>query len=303
MATKQVKRNSGALLDVTFYADEATLDADGSVTYAVTKADGTSLSTGNATHVGTAGSGAYRLTLAPQANLNLLTATFTGTFGGIVQSQSVEIDIVGGFYVSLAELRALPNLSDAAKFTTAELVAARHWFETRFERYTRRAFVARYRRLTLISSGEGSLEVPDTDLRVVRSLTVDSSALADVTLAALQFNGSAITPNRLMSSINATWSERAPFGYRGSAVVVSYEYGLDSPPADVRDAALLAIRSHLLADQSGRPMLSIADGAGGTTRFLLPDDNRPFGIPEVDVVANDYRRRDESLTSVPLGCG
>jgi hypothetical protein len=112
VATKQVKRNTGALVEVTFSGDETPLDADGAVTYAITKADGTSLTTGTATHVGSAGSGRYNLTLPPQADLNLLTATFTGTFGGIVQSQSVAIEIVGGFYVALSDIRAAANVTD-----------------------------------------------------------------------------------------------------------------------------------------------------------------------------------------------
>src|SRR5688572_10087444 len=39
-------------------------------------------------------------------------------------------------YLTVAQVRALPNLSDVAKFTDAEITAATVWFETVFEDYT-----------------------------------------------------------------------------------------------------------------------------------------------------------------------
>lgn len=305
MANQRVLQGVAATLTVTFVDQNGkAADAVGAVTVGVTRADGTVLkAAGTATTHGATGVYNVALTAAENTQLDTLTATWKD---GVTTRATTYHDVVGGYYVSIGELREPANLSDATKFPDAKLIEARNWFETRFEGHTGRAFVPRARRLTLISSGAGSLELADTDLRSVTSLTIDGTALAGDVLTALQFNGATVTPNRLTSSINATWSEAAPFGYRGSALVVAYTYGWDSPPYDVREAALIAIRTKVLTDKNanvGRPMLSVADGSGGTTRYLMPDENRPFGDPDVDAVANAWRRKDSLFASVPLGCG
>ena len=75
-------------------------------------------------------------------------------------------------------------------------------------------------------------------------------------------------------------------------ISIAYEYGLDSPPDDIREAALIAIRSKLLADRHGLPSreLSISN-ADGIVSIAQPGTDRPTGIPEVDEVLNAYRDR------------
>lgn len=279
MPHTQVLRNSGERLQVTFTVDGVATDPDGnSATVTITKADGTVLQASTPTT--RLDAGVYTYSLQPQADLNELTATWTGTFSGVTQSITTRVEVVGGYYCSLAELRAEPNLDSTTKFTTAKLIAARQWFETLAERYCNQAFVPRYRRLRLSGDGTTRLFLPDP--YVTRILSVTDTAtntlftadeLAD--LVADPVSGAVTRVSLGVWPANSLW--------------VEYEHGLTDVPDDIHDAAKIAVRDKLLNDQTGRPMLSIADGAGGTTRFAMPGPGRPTGIPDVDAALNGYR--------------
>jgi hypothetical protein len=303
----QVLRNSGEQLRVTFTIDGVATDPDGqAATVTITADDGTAVAT--AATAARISAGVYGYVLAPQADLDVLTAVWSATFSAIPMAVTTTVEIVGGYYVSLAELRALPNLSDTTKFTTADLIDARQWFETKFERYTGRAFVPRYRRLVMWGSGVDTMQLPDQYIRTLRTVSFGTVDLSDAALANIALEASGQIRHFWPLGINGPDDSFGVYGStfpRNARITLAYEYGLDQTPDDVADAAKQAIRSHLLNDETGRPMLSIADGAGGTTRFATPGPNRPFGIPDVDAVANDRRRTDrqgDTLTvgSVPL---
>jgi hypothetical protein len=63
---------------------------------------------------------------------------------------------------------------------------------------------------------------------------------------------------------------------------------MDAPPHKIREAALIAIRTRIINDKIGRSVRSLADGAGGTTRYSFAGPGRPTGIDDVDVVLNSY---------------
>lgn len=275
--------NTVATPEVTFYSDESATSADGPVTVDVVKSDGTVVA--NDAVTSNVGTGRYRYTLAAQSQMDDLTLTWSGTFSGMAQSITTYVEVVGGFYFTLAELRALPNLSDTNKFTTSELADARRWFETVAERYCGVAFVPRFQRVTLDGTDLAYFQLPDIPVRKVRSVSVDDVALTSTELDALAVSAGGF------GYIDRTDGALVTKGYGN--VSVAYEYGLDGPPDDLRHAGLVAARHKLLTDLQGTPAreLSIANDLGGTTRFSTPSEDRPTGLLEVDAVLASYRDR------------
>jgi hypothetical protein len=90
-----------------WYEDGAVVDP-GSVTVGITRADGTVLVAAGAATTGS-GTGArtYNLTTTHTALLDRLTVTWTSTLKGTLLSY---VEVVGGFWFSLAELRAIRGL-------------------------------------------------------------------------------------------------------------------------------------------------------------------------------------------------
>lgn len=194
--------------------------------------------------------------------------------------------IVGGAtrYVTLAQVRTLPNLADAAKFTDAEIESAMDWFETTFEDFTGMAFVPRTatERLT---GGRSTLMLkrwPVRSITAVRSFTTATSSTV-FTAAELA--------DLLVDSTGEI--KRYSLGYWPTDVEVEYTHGQASPPADVRKAALVAIQEKLMEDNSGRPTDRTygTATAGVFVRSILPGKDKPFGLASVDEVAVRYRAK------------
>lgn len=285
VADQRILQGTAATLTVTMLdQDGVTADAAGAVTVRVQKADGTDVLAAGTATTNPAGTGTYAvaLTAAQTATLDVLTATWTDA--GDSSTTTTRHEIVGGYYATIADLRALANLADTSKFTNDELIAARRWFEELVERYTGTAFVPRYGRIWVSGSSSSSLLPNVGPLRSLRSARSYTDATTYTSFSVSDLADVQVDDWRLYRRSLGVWD------YGTSNLLLEIEYGYDRPPADVRDAALIAIRSHLLNDQSGRPMLSVADGAGGTTRFAIPGDNRPTGIPEVDTILNRYRQ-------------
>lgn len=307
MANAQVLRNSDERLQVVFYVDGVPTDPDAdAVTVTITRDDGTALA--SAASAIRLDQGVYAYPLSPQANLDHLTAVWTGMFSAITQSVTTYVDIVGGYYVSLAELRAMKNLDDATKFTAEDLIAARQWFETSFERYTGRAFVPRYKRIVMWGSGGAVMQLPDEYLRSLRTVKFASVDLSSAAIANISVEASGRIQHFWPLGINGPDDS---FGVYGSTfpanarITFVYEYGMDACPDDVREAAKTAIRMRLLDDETGRREYALVTDVG-VVRYSRPGEDRPFGIEEVDRVANDRRRpgwKADRLTvgSVPIG--
>src|SRR5512143_2294254 len=100
MDVERILRGTPATLTVTFYGDETAVDADGTVTCTIVDDAGTAVDSGNATNED--GIGVYSFDLSAQSDVNLLTATWAGTFSGEATSIVTQAEIVGGFYFTLA---------------------------------------------------------------------------------------------------------------------------------------------------------------------------------------------------------
>lgn len=284
VADQRILQATAATLTVTLLnQDGVAAVAAGVVTVRVQKADGTDvLPAGTATTSGGTGVYTVALTAAQTAALDVLTATWTDA--GDSSTTTSRHEIVGGYYVSIADLRGLQNLADTSKFPDVKLVAARRWFEDLAEQYTGLAFVPRYGRIWLSGNAGSSLLSTVGPLRSLRSARVYGDATTYTAFTAGELADVHVDSWSLYRRTLGYWN----YGTRN--LLLEVEYGYDRPSGDIREAALVAIRSHLLNDQAGRPMLSVADGAGGTTRFAIAANDRPTGIPEVDSVLNRYRQ-------------
>lgn len=228
-----------------------------------------------------------------------ITATEAGTWVYVWTGTGTAADIAPGFftvaavvpsYVTLAELRALPNLDDPTKFSNADLAAAIGWFETLFEDYTGVAWVPRQAVDERHYVGSSDLIILDHPfpraVTAVRSYSdaTTSTAYTGAELADLRLDDSGILRRVSLGSFTS--------GY--GLVSVDYSHGYASPPADVIEAAKTAIRAHLLDDYQANRQYAVSTEAG-IIRTSQPGPDRPFGIPEVDVVAN---RRNHSVPAI-----
>lgn len=265
----EILRNTQATLQVTFYSGGTATDADGDVLVTVLGDDAGTVVAGTAVAGGT---GVYTYTLAPQSNLDLLTVSWAGTFGGTVQSVTTNAEITGAHYVSLADIRALRSLSSTATYPDSRLLEVRSWFADRAESFCGVSFVPRHARDVLDGDGTRTIMLSHLRPRVLEDAFVDDAEVTDLTDWELYGSGKVYRGDAAFTA-----------GYRN--VVIQYEHGYDLPPEDLREAALVAIRYKLLGDQSGIPERATTMATEvGTFNLALAGANRPTGIPEVDAV-------------------
>jgi len=282
VADQRIARGVAATLAYQFTDAEGTVAAPaGVVTVGITRADGTTLVAAGAATVG-AGSAprTYALTAANNLLLDLLAVTWTDAGDGSTHTTLVEV--VGGYYFSVAQARAAePSLQDTVKYPTGDVEARRREVEDEAEDICAAAFVPRYRRVALDGTGARSLTAPDTMLRTLRSVTVDGTVwdagqLANVTLS--EFG--------VLSLTDGVW----PYG-RGN-VVVGYEHGYDRPPTGLTVAALTRLRSRLNLAKSDIPDRAerYVPAEGGVFALSMPGPYKT-GLPDVDAVYERYSLR------------
>jgi hypothetical protein len=187
-------------------------------------------------------------------------------------------------YVTLAEVRTLPNLGDPTKFSDTAIFDAMDWFETTFEDYVGMAFVPRTatERLT---GGCSTLMLQHWPVRSITAVRSYTTASAYTSFTVDELADLLVEPT---GSIR-----RYSLGYWPADVEVEYVHGQLVPPADVKKAALVAIQEKLMENNSGRP----TDRTYGTAtdgvfiRSILPGPDKPFGLASVDEVAARYRAK------------
>lgn len=300
MATQRILRAAPATLTLSTYDANGTLaDASNPVTVGVTRSDGTVLAAAGTATGHTASSGIYTvaLTAVHTSALNRLTATWTAADGS---TWTTYHDVVGGYTFSIAEARASDaSLRDATKYPDALIVATRAEVEDELEMITDRAFVPRYSRLQLNGSGTNVMNLTPTDVRAVRSARMypagDLTSTFYTALTTAQINGLVVTTDGVVTRTDYRgWNEGI------GNVVFEVEYGLDTPPADLKRAILTRLRSRLNMPLSSTPdrASSIAMGELGVYRLDMPEAYKT-GIPEVDAVYDRYSNRKSGGQLVP----
>jgi hypothetical protein len=289
MGLSRVAVHRAATLTHTWYVGETPTDPTGTPTYAIVDANGTAVSSGNATVVG-GSSGQTTAPLAAQSLMRHLTVTWVATVAGGSVTEVDYVEVVGGFFFTLAEGRASNSaLSSTSTYPTAALEAARLEVEVECEEICDRAFVPRYRRVVVDGSGTGDLALGVADVRSIRRAAMADSPDGTFTdLTAAQLAAVAVRPDRTLRRTDGNvWTE-------GTAnIVVEVEYGLDRPPVDLVDGSQIRFRTLLTRPKSAIPdrAQSFVVGEGGTFRIAQPGPWET-GIPEVDAAYDRYSLRE-----------
>lgn len=290
----------------TFYTgpdSETPLDATGDVTVTVVGPDGEEIdgSPFDATSAGE-DTGRYTVTIPGQADVTMLTLTWSATLAGDDVTEVDQLEVCGGPLFSLARARAADtSLASTTTYPTARLVEVRLDVELEVEHITDRAWTRRYARVTQSGSGTPDLLLahPDDDrsardVRTIRSATVDGTALEDAAVAAL-----VVRPDgSLRRTDGGVWAE-------GSGnVVIEYEYGRDGPSETLVRAMLERLRYLAQRPSSGIPdrAESFTDASGAQYRLGAPG---PYttGMPEVDAVYARHSARPTADEPGTVGTG
>jgi len=242
MSDDAILRNTQATLTQKFYSGESLTNATGSVLVTIVgDCGGTIVAAGTATNAGT---GIYTYDVAPQTDLDLLTATWTGTFGGVSQSLGSRVEVQGAYHVSIADIRAITTLANTSTYPTARLVEVRRWWERISEAYCGVAFVPRWGHVTFDGDDTNWAMLADLRPRTVTSATVGGTAVADLSEWYVYDTGKVVRDD----------GSNFPSGVGGAGRVdICYEHGYDAPPADVWEAALIAIEERALGAKTGVP--------------------------------------------------
>jgi len=279
----RVLRNTAATARITFYDGDGPAEADGAVTVTVTKGDGSTLLSTSATNEVEVGE--YSVVIPPQATLNFLTLTWSGTFSGTAITVESNVEIVGGFFFSIAELRAYDKaLQNTDRFTDEDLMEARREVETEFEDICGRAFVARYfREEAMAPDPEASLlwtEKPEVHNLI--TITVDTVDHSDWDV---YFKRDKYSPRALVVCTGAQSI------FSAEDITMEYEYGMKNVPIPIRQKALKRAKQTLIGqnstvDERATTML-IPDV--GTVNLATPGlRGSETGVPDIDVVLSRY---------------
>lgn len=241
----EVVAGRSATIALQLYDDEARVESATAVTVAVQRADGTEvLPAGTATT--SAGVGRYERTLTPAqlAEVDVLTATWSVTLDGQAQTRTTIAEVIGANYFELAELRAMPGLSDTQRYPTSKLAEARTKAQDELERDIGAAFVERYGEATMTGGGNTSLRLRPYVRRIL--------GVVNAGVALSQGEIDALTIYRSGEVVRST----GVFGTCETLrdVVLRFVYGWSAqPPTDVHDAALELARHHVLGWRSFVP--------------------------------------------------
>lgn len=183
-------------------------------------------------------------------------------------------------YFTEGELRALPQMSDTSKYTSARIDAAAAYIVGIIERKVKTSFVERT--VTNERHDGGSY-----------GIVLNRAHVLSVTSATE--NGVSVTSTlRVRSGVVRKYASATSFQPQlwtpgVENVAVTYVSGYSAvPPADVKEAALKGTRWHLLATNSDSAtnarQTALTNDQGGTIQFSVAGKNAPTGYPEVDAV-------------------
>lgn len=274
--TDHVLRQTKATIEIVVSLGYADVEP---VTFTVKRADGTTLTSGNATK-DNAVTGRYFFDLAPQTELDSLTITWTGTFGGVSQTFTTFVEIVGGHIFSVAQARAYGDkeLNSATKYPESTIRTKRVEISELFEKECGVSFFPRFHRETLDGSGTDVLRVSKTRVSRIIALTVDGAAVTGLDLSAVIVYPS----GKLVRS--AGWR----VGNRN--VVIAYEHGWTSAPGEISDAGLALARYELVNSDVTDRAITVSNDLG-TVRLSTPGAKFPTGLPIVDSTLVRYDER------------
>jgi hypothetical protein len=289
--TVRVQKTTQLTMSHTFIVDDVATDAAGAVTVNVKRWDGTVVQTGTASHTsGNVGQYDFVVTggsAGTTAQLDALTVEWTGTIGGAAVTVADDIEVVGGFWFGIAQLRARHKVfANASTYPGSALADSRIIVENEGERITRQAWVPRFAVETL-SGGLGNpfLGLRWPTIRKIRSVKVGGVAWAQADVDTIGWDESGLI---YRGQALVAW----PVGVRN--IVIEYEHGNDRAPLDLADAAMLRMRTVVPRPTSPIPdrAQSYSTEEGGVYALARADEEHT-GIPDVDAVYRSPRYRKE----------
>ena len=283
--SRYVLRMSAETLSITAYSGETASDADGSVTVGITDAAGDTV-VPSGTSTTSAGSGVYSYVLQAQSDLKKVTVTWSGTWGGTAMEFTTTTEVVGNFYATPAEVRALDMISgEASTFPAAHLVGAINYATAVIDDYCGASFVQRYQRDVLNGTDSQSIRVTQLFPETLLAASIDGTALT-----ASEISNTALFEDGTMTRKSDTWTYTTP----GNKVIIEYEHGIAATaPEDIRWAARTLARYHLLEQLSRIPdrATSINSEFGQIVLSQPGGLNRPTPLNDVNVILNRHRHR------------
>tara|TARA_R110000824_G_scaffold196562_1_gene379876 strand:+ start:761 stop:1654 length:894 start_codon:yes stop_codon:yes gene_type:complete len=282
--SRQVLRGTAETLTVTVYSGETGTDAStGSVTIGIVDETGATV-VPSGTSTTSSGSGVYAYVLQAQTDLKKVTATWSGTWG-TAMTFDTHHEVVGGWYATPAEVRAMDSILDeATTFPLADLIDAIDYATAIIDDYTGASFVQRYHRFVMNGTDTDTIRLPVLFPTTLLSASVDGSALS-----ASKITEVALFDDGLLQRKSDLWDYTNP----GNLVTIEVEAGVNtSAPNDIRWAARTLARFHLLEQVSKIPSQAISvQSEFGQIQLAQPGMNRPSPLPDVNVVLNRHRHR------------
>ncbi|HMM41892.1 MAG TPA: hypothetical protein PKA95_08325 [Thermomicrobiales bacterium] len=291
VGSADILRGTASVLEVALSVDGVATDPDASPAPTVTVLDGAGavlVATTPAAIVGS-GSGKLRLSLTPAqtALVNDLTAMWTFTVGGAVQSATTYHRIVGDVLFTLGEARAYDGgaLASSTAYPDATILAGRDRIAEAFAEICAVGFGARYARELLDGDSSESVRIGSHRVLAVRGIRIRSGATWTA-LTAEEIDDVVIYPHGLLYR-----EARSTFPAGRRNVEVEYEHGLQPVPAEIRLAALRLLRDQLVKSPLDDRATSQAGEFGTFALATAGRNGSYFGLPLVDEVLNRYRER------------
>jgi len=240
-----------------FTSAETATDTGSTPTVVCTRSDGTVLAAPVVSDP-TAADGLYRALLLAATHVDrvdVLTIVWSGTVDGLTTALTQTVEVNGGRYVTIPELRAGRGMSDTAKYPTAMLAEIVAGLEHTAEDVVGVAFVPRHQIDRLTGDGSTSLLLSKRSARTIIAVTIDDVA---VTASSFEIDGRSITYSSGFTS--------------AAVVVVEYSHGLDVPPSDLRREVLRLARQEALGESAPLGQNIISQQIDGiSTQFGTPN--------------------------------
>lgn len=256
--------------------------ADGAVTVAVTAEDSTALSTGSATNTDLpTGVYSYTLTETDTSRVDELSVVFSGVWSGTARTRTVTVDVRGARYFDLDDLRVRADIGDEMAHSNERLETARCDAEDLVRQYLHTDMVGVFRSDLVHGSGTKYMYLPDY-ARSVRQVTIDGTAI-DLAGVDVEAHGVLVRPDLWTKSSTGQANIRRRW-------IAGYD---DQPDERLRAALITYGRWRLLeAKDEGMPAgATRIDTQVGALQIAIATPDRPTGIPQVDAVIMDWRRR------------
>lgn len=272
-----ILRNTPGTLELKVYKDGTLTDLDADPTIAVTDANGNAVTTGAVTKPAST-TGIYRSVLPGQANLNRLTAVWTGLLSSETVKFAQVYEIAGNLLFTEAEARATTitglqtPLADETDHPDSAIARMRALITDQFEWRTGRSWIRRYARMELSGTGTAIIDLTDGRPRASDGAkTGGPGRLRDiVSLISVTIEGTAATlsdiaiDGRQLIHTNGVWTRASvanPFN-----VIVEYEYGPDPVPLEAAENGLRMAVANLEPSDVSAWAQTFA-GEDGSTNF------------------------------------